>query len=247
MTLLNKKALAAAAITCALATLSACGGGGGGGGASGGAVGIPPTSNASMASAPSGQTKDTLTAQEAPVKECSVSLYGDSILRGSYLHHGISVTIPEPPAATLRRIRPAYNVIDNSRDGNSVLLDLHRFLNSSFDTRFVVIEYGINDAGHGFIYEEPLRSMVRRVKATGREPIVTGLSRTTDELSNRIEYNAAARRVAEQEGALFADWDSVRFDKSEMMDRVHPAQPYSTRLAERIVEVLDKAAPECAR
>lgn len=98
-----------------------------------------------------------------------------------------------------------------------------------------------------YSYEPALRAMVDYVKAAGKTSIVTGLSQVkARRMPLRDEYDTTARRVANEEGAMFADWGAVRFDPAEMADDIHPLQPYSTRLVERLVLALDEAAPECA-
>jgi len=229
-----KHSLLAIAAACVLATVAGCGGGGGGGGGGGaGIVGLP------IAAPPPAQSP-------APVEkppECSVTLYGDSVLYG-YTDAG---RLAEPPAAALKRLMPAMRVVDHSTPGDYLLLRMPKFMNDDIDTRFVVIQHGLNDAGNGFSYETPLRTMAQRVKSLGRTLVVTGISRVKPEMPNRQPYDDIARRVASEEGALFADWGAVRFDPAEMTDDVHPAQPYSVRLTERLVSVLSAAAPECAK
>lgn len=209
--------------------LSACGGGGGGGG--GGVAAMPialPVAQAPAAPPPASV-------------DCSVTLYGDSILYG-YTNAG---RLSEPPASGIKRLRPAYRVEDRTEPGDYVLRRLPTFLNQTIDTRFVVIEHGMNDAGNGFDYESPLRTMVQRVKALGAVPVITGLSNVRVPLEKREAYNAIARRIADEEGAVFADWNAVAYDSADMADDVHPAQPYSTRLTEKLVAALDTKAPEC--
>ncbi|WP_155946962.1 hypothetical protein, partial [Pseudacidovorax intermedius] len=48
--------------------------------------------------------------------DCSVALWGDSILHGA--HNGAH-RLAEPPAAILKRLRPLYGVEDNSVPGDS--------------------------------------------------------------------------------------------------------------------------------
>lgn len=214
------------------AMLAACGGGGGGGGGSGGAmplVGMPIAAPAApQAPAPTGP-------------ECSVTLYGDSILFG-YTSKG---RLAESPAQAIQRLRPAYRVVDRTDPGDYVQRRLPTLLTDSIDTRVVVLEHGINDAGNGFDYAEPLRSMVKRVKSLERRAVITGLSNVVAGVANRAEYDDAARRIASEEGVTFADWGAVRFDAADMADDVHPGQLYSTRLVEQLVRALDTVAPEC--
>lgn len=226
--------IAALASAAALAACSGGCGGGGGGSGSGGAVPMLPMAAPSAPAAPA--------APAAPTgPDCSVTLYGDSILYG-YTSKG---RIGEPPAVAIKRLRPAYRVVDRSDPGDYVLRRLPTFLSDTIDTRVVVIEHGMNDAGNGFDYAEPLRSMLQRVKALGRVAVVTGISQVVAGVPERATYDSTARRVAGEEGATFADWGAVRFDASDMADDIHPAQAYSARLVEQLVAALDKTAPEC--
>lgn len=214
----------------ALALLAACGGGGGGGGGGFAVAGLPAKQDPQP---------------EQPIKPppiCSVWLEGDSILNGSFFP---ASKLAEVPAAALTRMRPMYRVVDKTVPGNSVQMRMSGFLSEQFDTRFVVIQFGINDGGNGFDYREPLRTLVQRVKALGKTPIVTGLSHVRGAPAWRDSYDALARQVAEEEGAIFADWGAAAFDPADMADDVHPAQAYSLRLVEQLVRALDKAAPEC--
>lgn len=210
----------------ACAVLAGCGGGGGG---------------APMALLPAAPKEQPTEQPIKPPPICSVTLYGDSILHGGTL----AGRLAEPPAAAITRMRPMYRVVDRSSNGDYVLLRLPSFLADQIDTRFVVIEHGINDGGNGFDYREPLRSMVQRVKALKATPVVTGLSHVRGAPAWRGTYDALARQIAQEEGAIFADWGAVPYSDADMADDVHPGQAYSTRLAEQIVQALDAAAPEC--
>lgn len=213
----------------AAALLAACGGGSGGG--------MPMLPVALPAAAPAQPS-----APAAPAgPDCSVTLYGDSILFGSTMQGRLA----EPPAAAIKRLRPAYRVVDRSEPGDYVQRRLPTFLSDAIDTRIVVIEHGMNDAGNGFTYAEPLRSMLQRVKALNKTAIVTGLSRVAAGVPERAAYDDTARRVAGEENVTFADWSAVRYDAADMADDVHPAQAYSTRLTEQLVAALDKVAWEC--
>lgn len=222
------------ALAAALA-LTACGGGGGGGGSGGGMPMLPLAPVAAPAPAP---------APAAPARDCSVTLYGDSILNGSTFSAG---RIAEPPAAAIQRLRPAYRVVDRSVAGDNAQQRMPSMLNESIDTHIVVLEQGLNDAGNALPYEAPLRAMVQRVKALGKKPIVTGISQAKVAVANRDAYDAIARRVATEEGATFADWGAVPVVAADMADDVHPAQAQSTRLVEQLMKALDQVAPECAK
>lgn len=177
--------------------------------------------------------------------KCSVTLYGDSILYGTF---GATPTnrLAEPPAIAIERMRPAYFVVDRTAPGDFLNFRLPKFMRDRIDTPVVVIEHGMNDAGNRFDYAEPLRSMIRRVQALGKTPIVTGLSRPrSGEIGTRDAYDAMARRVAAEEGAIFADWGAVTVVDADLADALHPGQAYSNRLTEQLVKALDRAAPEC--
>ncbi|ADU35612.1 SGNH/GDSL hydrolase family protein [Variovorax paradoxus] len=178
--------------------------------------------------------------------DCTVALWGDSILYGGF---GASLAnrIKEPPAAALKRIRPAWTIADYSSPGDSAHKRLPTFVLQPMPARVVVLQYGINDAGNNYQYEPALRGMVDYVQAARKTSIVTGLSQVkADRMPQRDGYDATARRVAQEEGVLFADWGAARFDPADMVDDIHPQQPYSTRLVERLVLALDQIAPECA-
>ena len=176
-----------------------------------------------------------------PRHDCSVTLYGDSILHG--VLGSSTQRLDEPPAAAIERLRPAYFVVDRTVPGDFVVYRSSIFMRDRIDTRLVVIQHGMNDAGQRFDYAEPLRKMIHRLKALGKTPIVTGLSRSR--IGTRDAYDALARRVASEEGVIFADWGAVSMTDAELPDGLHPAQGYSSRLAEQLVQALDRAAPEC--
>ncbi|WP_418130502.1 SGNH/GDSL hydrolase family protein [Variovorax sp. 375MFSha3.1] len=178
---------------------------------------------------------------QAP-RDCTVTFEGDSILHGGY---AANRRFDEPPAAMLKRLRPAYTVIDNSEPGATATRRAPAFSTAPLTTHFVVLQHGINDAMSGQPYEPALRRMVAHVQAEGRTPVITGLSRQPLTATGRDEADAIARRVAGETGALFADWGAVTFKPAEMADVLHPAPAYSERLVGRIVLMLDKAAPEC--
>lgn len=177
-----------------------------------------------------------------PQHDCSVTLYGDSILHGVADADGKN-RLPEHPANVIERMRPSYLVIDRTVPGDFAAYRSSQFVRDRINTRLVVFEHGMNDAGQRFDYAEPLRKMIRRVKTLGKTPIVTGLSRS--QIGHRDAYDALARRIATEEGVIFADWGAVSMTETDLQDGLHPHQAYSTRLAEQLVRALDRAAPEC--
>lgn len=198
--------------------LTACGGGGGGSG--GGGFAMAPV------------------AVQAPVKrDCSVVLYGDSIMQGEDVAR---TRLSSPPAVTLKTIRPAYTVEDRSVGGETATARSATFNNEYRPQRFVVIEHGINDIFTEAPFEPSLKSMISYAKAEGKTVIVTGLSRM--EYERFTEYAEWIRKVAVESGAVYADWPSVQV---QTYDRVHPDQASSIALVEKLASTLDQLAPEC--
>lgn len=181
----------------------------------------------------------------APVNKCSVDLNGDSILAGAYSLSGQTVYLAERPAAILKRMRPAYTVVDRSVPGETAATRSVTFYNATRAGHFQVFEHGINDATGSTGYEPALRGMVEYVKAEGRVPLITGLSRTRIFITNAAAYNAIAAKVASDTITAFADWQTVAYDPLDMADDYHPGPKYAERLMARIVERLDVLAPEC--
>ena len=225
------KATASLCAASALALLGACGGGGGGS--------APLGAGALVAMAP-------VAAQQAPApRDCSIRFEGDSILNGA---NGQSQRMSDPPAAILKRLRPAYTIDDRSTPGESAARRMPALINEQISSRFVVVQFGINDAGAGTAYEPAMRAILERVKALGRTPIVTGISRTNPDappLANRDAYDAIARRLATEYGVPFANWDAVDLPAALMVDGVHPNVEGTQRLVLALVAALDAVAPEC--
>lgn len=220
-----------------VAMLAACGGGGGGGG--GGAA--MPMMGMPVVSAPAPAAPQAPAPAPAPA-DCTLQLEGDSIASGGL---SLFTTIPEVPAAAIKRMRPAYVVTDKSVIGNSAYARAPVFINESIGSRIVVIEFGVNDAGNSYPYEPAMRLLLERTKALGKTVVVTGLPPQRGPLANADDYNAIAKRLAAEYGATFADWRSVTIDPADMADNVHPLQKGSTQLVEQLVRALDIAAPEC--
>ena len=187
--------------------------------------------------------ESALARQPRQTDDCSVVLYGDSILRGGY---GGNSRLTEPPEKTLRRLRPKYRIDDRTANGETATQRSKRFRSESRSSHFVVIAHGINDVAGGIDPAPPVRQMVESAQAEGRVVILTGLSRQLIFIPGRVKADQAIGRVAVETRAKFADWGSVPYKSSEMADVLHPAKAYSDRLVERLVATLDSLAPACA-
>jgi lysophospholipase L1-like esterase len=220
----------------ALCAISACGGGGSAGGGAIGAPG-PVSAAAPPVSAPTSPPPVT-------ARDCTAELWGDSVLAG---YTAANVTLAERPAAALVRLRPAYSIRNETVPGATAGAYVSTFLQADHAGRFVVLQYGINDAGTTSTgaYEAALRGMVERAQALKRSVILTGFSRGA--IANRDAFDAVARLVASSTGSTFADWGTVAYADGDNADAVHPAQAYSGRLVQRLVDVLDVLAPECSK
>jgi len=211
--------------------LTACGGGGGGG--SGGMPMMPgiPTTPVTPVTPP------------AAAPTCSVTLFGDSVMHGGYQ---LTLRLPIPPAANVKIQRPKYDVKDFSYNGATASQSLPSFLAEDITTQVVVIEYGVNDAGNGLLYEIPMRSMLDRAKALNKKIIITGILKSASTLPRYNEYNDVAKALAKEYGAVWAGWDEVAFDASkDAPDGLHPSQEYSNRLVGALATALDVVSPDC--
>lgn len=206
-------------------------------------------------------TVTLLSSSQAVASDCSVTLYGDSVLNGAYtiLPTREVHRLDEPPSDTIQRLRPKYRVDDRTKNGQMAAELAETFVEDERSTRFVVIENGIIDAWRDKPMGEHLRSMAADVREEGRIPILTGLSKyvryddpepgyamTPEMVSLRDEYHQQIKQMAAEEGFAFADFGLAPFNgASDLKDAVHPDKPYSDRLVERLLATLDTIAPEC--
>lgn len=219
----------------ALLALSACGKGDGSG--SGG--GSPPSravtgSHTGVASA-TGKNSMVRKAEvkaPTPASPCSVGYWGDSIsaLTEPLMDDRLDISLHAVPGGTAKAAQET-------------------FLQDALAERFIVIQYGMNDANGQVPVEATLRSMLDRVKAKGRTPVLTGISRASaGEVMLRVAYNVQIAGLATEYSALHADWPGLPFNAAAdlMDDGVHPNDGYQQRLADKLSETILAVAPECA-
>ncbi|MBT2322554.1 SGNH/GDSL hydrolase family protein [Variovorax paradoxus] len=219
----------------ALVVLAGCGGGGAGGG------GFAPS-----AATPAAQPATPAPAPTAPQKDCSVTIYGDSIAVNN--------------AAIFTQLRPHWRVVNKAVAGTKLATLSRTFNNDYRNTRFVVIENGNIDSWSGvgglILIAAALPEMLEYVKAEGRVPVITGLSRVYAHpgtlmdaagVAGNAMFNAALKTFAAERSVAFADWATVEFaaDGADVPDGIHPRDAYSVRLVQRLVETMDRIAPEC--
>ena len=102
-------------------------------------------------------------------------------------------------------------------------------------------------------FKSRLTTMVQNVRTAGKRPIIAGLNRIavtpsipstfyfTDarRISQRDEFDAAAREVATETSTFFVDVGAVPFyGASDIVDDVHATQSYSDRIADYINQQL---------
>ena len=206
--------------------LAGCGGGGGGGGSGGG---VP----ASVVAAPT----PVATPVASVPRDCTVDLWGDSILAGQ----GTRGQLAQTPAQYIQTKRPAYAVVDDSVSGSGANASESRLHARELTARFVVLEWGVNDPAQGYTdIAGVLTRDVAHVRALGHTPVLTGI----DTAFNNPAIIAQPLAVAQATGAAYADWPSVQ---GGTVDGLHPDQTTSDAFAQKIVDVLDKLAPECMK
>jgi hypothetical protein len=222
-------------------------------GAKVGAVTLLAISMAMLAGCKPGDnpTPVAASAQPAPKPiDCTVVLYGDSIMHGGYVDGTESKRYPRHLSAELKSQRPAWTVDDRTVSGQSLSKMAKIFNNETRASRFVVLGSGIAEAWSGEDVKRQLTQLVQAVRSEGRTPILTGYSRqvpnafmTPDRLAGRDHANADVKALATEMSVPFADFGAV--EPVEIIDLIHPTQAYSLGLTAQVIRVLDEVAPEC--
>lgn len=239
-------------LTLALAMLAGCGGGSLG------------TVDGTVTVDSSGLTAALTASVPPPVvaKNCTATFYGDSILNGAYTLPAPGrelMRLQEPPAATVKRLRPLWSIDDRTLNGQTTAALITKFYGDPRVSRVVVIENGIIEAWRNEPMVANLRSMANYVRGEGRIPILTGLSRfavhvdadpgytmTQAMVNQRDAFDAQIKAMATDERITFADFGAATFSgASDLMDTVHPTKGYSDRLVTQLIAALDVVAPEC--
>jgi hypothetical protein len=158
---------------------------------------------------------------------------------------------PRNPAAELKAQRPAWRIDDRTQPGQSLETLAKVFLKDPRASRVVVIESGIAEGWSGRSVMSNLPWMLEAVRYEGRTPVLTGYARqvpnsfiTPDKMVGRDRVDAEAQDLARNRGVEFADFGAA--GPVEIADSVHPTQAYSLRLTGKLVEALDRVAPECS-
>ena len=208
--------------------LAACGGGGGGAGG-GGVPAAGVVAESQPVATPGAAT---------PLRDCSVDLWGDSILHGQNTHGPLA----ESPADYIKRVRSAYTVEDKSVNGQGINSQAAALTPAAFaDARFHVLEWGVNDTAQGYTdVAAAYRRVVASVQAAHKTAVITGI----DTAYNNPAIIAQPLEVATDMKVAYAGWDKVQGGTA---DGLHPDQATSNALAQRIVDSLDVLAPECSK
>lgn len=195
--------------------LTGCGGGGGGGGS-----GEPPSASLVVTPAP------PVASPAVPaVGGCTIAYWGDSIS---------ALTGPK-----MKLVPTLHAVV-----GGTASAALAAFLQDPLTERFIIIEYGTNDANAGVDLTAPVLSMLAWAKARNRVVILTGIPH---EVTGNLAVEANYSLWQSQQGVPYADWPGVAYagPSDTMPDGVHPADDYQQRLADRLDATIEKLAPEC--
>lgn len=179
------------------------------------------------------------TVASAASLRCVIDVYGDSIVAGADLE--------VRPLTILMRKYPGLTLVDHAVPAMQLTDLAARFEASSRTGRWVVIENGVIDAWRNVqaaVFVQTLQRMIERVRAEGREPVLTGFSRQVvasslhihkQQLLRRDQYDLLVHRLAQTMKVPFVDWGAVRFDGArDLTDGVHPGPAYSQRLHDRL-------------
>lgn len=219
-----------------------------GGGANRLAAGNPAAPDVRPAARPAAHTptaRPPATPRARAPSRCTVDIYADSIVSDN--------GTPERPIAALQEQYPALTFIDHSAP-DVLLTDLALRLDDlPRSGRWVVIESGVIDAWRNVKpsrYVQALQDIIERLRAEGREPILTGFSRQVEtpalhirkaQLMRRDHYNELTRLVAVDKKVTFVDWNAVRFEgPDDLQDGIHPTRAYSDRLFQRLLSTLKR-------
>ncbi|MDM0013900.1 SGNH/GDSL hydrolase family protein [Variovorax sp. J22P168] len=193
-----------------------------------------------------------ISSQPAEARDCSLVLYGDSILNGAYVEQDRFRRHARNPAAEIEARRPAWTVDDRTQPGQSLAKLARTFRNDARNARVVVIGSGIAEGWAGETVLRNLPWMVYTVRGEGRIPVLTGYSRqlpsafmSPEKLAGRDRVDHEVEELAGDMKVEFADIGAAA--PVSLADEVHPTADYSLRLTDRLVAALDRVAPECSR
>lgn len=210
-----------ALMLCAALALAGCGGGGGSGGS-----GEPPVAGQVLVSSPSPVAPPVPASVGAG--DCTIGLYGDSLMVDA------PVFVAETFPATMRRLRPAWTIVDHAIAGSIATVQVLTFHPTE---PIAVIEWGLNDFINGpFDITGPLTVMVQNARAAGVTPVLTGVIGTKPDWAQQVE----ARTVASNLQVPYAGWDTL---SGGSPDGTHADQALSIAMATALVQTLD---PVCA-
>ena len=170
---------------------------------------------------------------------CTVEINADSVMSAS--------THPEPAAATLQRMRPAWVIDDRAVTGLSLDDLMTGFKQTPHPSQIVVIELGGNDAYEGrapSLFKAQLTSAVQHLQAHGKTPVLTGIVQVEtwglfdQATSDRIRVlDGITREVATELSVPHAGWGAV---PAQTTDGIHPTKDRLAVLLDRLVLTIDK-------
>jgi HNH endonuclease len=186
----------------------------GGGGSSGAAIAPTPVAT-------------TAPSTSSDVPPCSVLYFGDSIA-----------------ALTSPRLDSSLQVTLKAQIGGTAQANLAAVLQDPMAARFVVYEFGTNDANGGSPLQAPVLAMIQRAESLGRTVVLTGIPH---EVAGQVQVEANYSFWESTLGRVYANWPAVAYaGPSDLMpDGVHPGTQYTQRLADALSATILSLAPEC--
>ncbi|SCK56533.1 hypothetical protein VAR608DRAFT_5880 [Variovorax sp. HW608] len=166
----------------------------------------------------------------APDIQCSVVLYGDSIMRGEPL-------VQEGPQRRIQRARPSWNVELRAVAGQTGYEGAQLAMSDPRPTpAVVVLQWGVNDATHRIRDFSLMRALIDKVREEGSRPLLTGPSPTTNDIPSWLTVNTMLYAVAQDSGTPWANWGA---EPLPTLDGIHPTQASSDKLVDKLIDVLD--------
>lgn len=180
-----------------------------------------------------------------------IGLYGDSLLAGTATGQPNNL-IAVPPVRRLRELshdrmvtidysRPGATTVDALRGGYAMPFEAWDTHMKTAPEQLVVLRYGGADFILGVQEKEFRRSLtqlVRVAQSHGKTVVLVGLIPV---FKGVMKFDKVLRSVAWETRVRYIELSRVPFQKSELIDGIHPGQAYSDRLVQKLTPQLIQA------